>query len=159
MNIRKIESLLKERGWEPEELGDYVYSYKSDEAHDINKGGMCEQIKYLIRAEGETPFLKNFNLNLEDLVYTGKEPPEVGDTIYVGSSFYIDHGEDDFEGGLAEVSEVKEMTSGGKPTPFVSIKERPGTSYNWRILADEQEKLAKEFGTKRSYPDPDIRRG
>ncbi|MCK9543452.1 MAG: hypothetical protein M0R03_15635 [Novosphingobium sp.] len=33
--------------------------------------------------------------------------PKVGDEIYVGSSYYIDHGEDDFDGGLCKIIKVE----------------------------------------------------
>ena len=69
----------------------------------------------------------------------------------------MSHGQDDFVGGLVKVSKVLLGISAGKPTPFVEIKERPGTQYNWLILAEEQEKLKAQFGDKRAYADPDDR--
>lgn len=80
-------------------------------------------------------------------------PPKIGDLIYMRSSLYIDHGEDDFVGGLCEVDHLKKQP--GSNTYFVGVKERPGCSINWDVLSAEQEKLAKKYGTRRGYCDPD----
>lgn len=85
-----------------------------------------------------------------------KKMPEVGQKIYVHSSYYISHGSDDFVGGLATISAVKEGISAGKPCPFVSIEERPGVEYNWEFLEEEQEELKKQFGEEKSHSQPDI---
>jgi len=87
--------------------------------------------------------------------YYAKPLPKVGDDIYVGSSFYLGHGVDDFRGGLCKVFKVKEGISGSKPTHYVSVKERPGHSYNWEFLAERQDKLKEEHGEARGYSDPD----
>jgi hypothetical protein len=81
--------------------------------------------------------------------------PVVGSDIYVGTSLYIDHGEDDFQGGLCTIKHKEMSTSAGKPTWFVTVKERPGVSYNWEILMERQEELKAEFGNNRGYKDPD----
>jgi hypothetical protein len=44
-----------------------------------------------------------------------------GDVIYIGTELYLGHGRDDFRGGLAEVSEVRQDISKGQPTPFVRV--------------------------------------
>jgi len=88
--------------------------------------------------------------------FAGIKIPKVGDKIYVENQFYIDHGEDDVLGGLATVSEVKAGISAGRPAIFVSVKEHPGHSYNWKILAEKQEELAKRFGQQQAKPDPDF---
>ena len=82
--------------------------------------------------------------------------PKVGDEIYIRTSLSIDHGWDDICGGLAKVVRVTSGISAGRPTPFVEVYESPGRSYNWEILAEEQEKLAEQYGTKRAHPDPDF---
>jgi hypothetical protein len=69
---------------------------------------------------------------------------------------YIDHGQDDVDGGLAIVTKVKEGISGGQPTSFVTTKEHPHSGYNWEFLALEQEKLAKEHGITRAKRNPDL---
>ncbi len=81
--------------------------------------------------------------------------PKVGDVIYVRTSCYIDHGEDDVMGGLAHVVEVKPSMSAGEMVPFVSTREHPGRSYNWALLAPEQERMSRDYGVKWAYPDPE----
>lgn len=83
--------------------------------------------------------------------------PKIGDIIYVGSRFYLSHGRDDFVGGKATLTKVEEGMSQGQMVPWVSIKESPTRSYNWEILAQEQEALKEEFGDQWAHPDPDMR--
>jgi len=87
-------------------------------------------------------------------VHTGKEPPKPGDVIYIKSSYYIGHGEDDVCGGKAIVEEVSEGISAGNPTPFVTVH-GVDVSYNWEILAEQQEKLKEQFGDEWAHPCPD----
>lgn len=54
----------------------------------------------------------------------------VGDKIYIETSWYIDHGEDDVQGGLATVSAVRVEKYG----TFVEVKEVPGSGYNLDVL-------------------------
>lgn len=82
--------------------------------------------------------------------------PKIGDEIYVATHLYISHGRDDVVGGRARVTRVDVSTSGGEPCAFVTVAEHPGHSYNWdQMLSQQQDELAKEFGDKRAYPDPD----
>lgn len=81
--------------------------------------------------------------------------PKVGDTIYVPTALYLSHGRDDFHGGKATVSKVTSGISAGEEVPFISVKERPRTSYNWEFLAEKQADLKARFGDTLSYPDPD----
>ncbi len=87
--------------------------------------------------------------------WNGAGVPEVGEDIYVQSAYYLSRGRDDFLGGLCEVAEVRTRTSAGKEVPFVSVVERPGHGYNWEILKEAQEKLAKEYGEYRGRECPD----
>jgi len=85
--------------------------------------------------------------------------PKVGDTIYVDSSFYISHGEDDFVGGKCEISKVeisKRLPIDHCNSIMIEVKERPGTLYNYKYLLEEQDKLKKEFRNKKGHADPDI---
>lgn len=82
--------------------------------------------------------------------------PRLGESIYVPTSMYIDHGEDDIQGGLAEVSSVEKRTSGGKLVWFVKLKEIPNRTYNYDYLHSLQPKLKAEYGDRRAYPDPDV---
>ncbi len=86
-----------------------------------------------------------------------KEKPEPGDMIYVDTHLYMSIGVDDVEGGLATVSKVTMGVSAGNPTPFVSVDEHPGHSYNWVMLSERQEHLKKEFGDLRAHACPDHR--
>jgi len=81
---------------------------------------------------------------------------KVGDKIYIRTSLSIDHGQDDVSGGLATVAKITSGISAGKKTPFVEVKEVPGTSYNWEILAEEQESLRKQYKNQVAHPDPDF---
>lgn len=86
--------------------------------------------------------------------------PKKGDKIYVGSSYYLSHGVDDFEGGLATIEsvDIDEKLDDSNPNKvFVSIKERPDTSYNWKYLQEQQTELAKTYAGKIAHPDPDYR--
>ncbi len=77
--------------------------------------------------------------------------PQEGDDIYVGTHLYLSHGEDDVVGGRAQVIRVEESQWG----PRVEVLEHPGVVYAWKFLAEEQPKLAKDFGDSRAHPDPD----
>ena len=76
--------------------------------------------------------------------------PKVGDLVYVDTSLFVTHGEDDFIGGLCEVISVEDNN-------WIQVKEDPDTSHSWEYLAEMQDKLKKEFGTKRGYLRPDHR--
>lgn len=81
------------------------------------------------------------------------QPPEVGQEIYVPSAFYIDHGRDDFAGGLATITNVELR---GTERYHVTIAERPHCQYSWEYLRKGQEQWAKEYGGRRAHPDPDM---
>lgn len=84
------------------------------------------------------------------MFHTKNSKPKKGDLIYIDTSLYIDHGRDDFRGGLCEISDVR-----CDPQIMVSVMERPGTRYGWEYLSQQQEKLKKTFGERRGYCDPD----
>lgn len=86
--------------------------------------------------------------------YRCKTLPKVGQDIYVDTQLYLSHGRDDFTGGLAQVASVTEEYW-PKATAVVHIVERPGHGYFWHLLEAQQEDLQKQFGNRRSYPDPD----
>jgi len=86
--------------------------------------------------------------------------PVVKQEIYVPTSLYLSHGEDDFVGGLAIISKVQKNEKFGKEHPnyiLVEVEEDPGTLYNWTWLLEKQESLKREFGNKRAFKDPDYR--
>jgi len=84
---------------------------------------------------------------------TKKTEPYVGQKIYVETALYLGHGLDDFEGGLATISQVTDE----KYYIGVKIKERPGTTYNWKYLLEGQEEWKKRFGKNKAHPIPDDR--
>ena len=83
---------------------------------------------------------------------------EIGDIVYISSSFYLSHGIDDFVGGKATVDGVYEEMSGGEITTFITVEENARTSYNWgQLLSKEQKALAERFGNNWAHPQPDHR--
>lgn len=81
-------------------------------------------------------------------LHGGPEMPKPGEDIYVPTAMYIDHGEDDVQGGLAEVVEIK--------NGMIRVEPFPSTYYSWSPgLCEAQEKLKKEFGQGRAHKDPD----
>lgn len=81
--------------------------------------------------------------------------PRPSDTIYLPTSAYIGHGQDDFLGGQCTVACVRPGISGGQPCVYVSVHERPGWEYNWSFLAPQQEGWRERYGTQRGRRDPD----
>lgn len=84
--------------------------------------------------------------------------PKIGDKIYVPSSYYVNRGQDDFEGGLATINRVTANENLPKDHVnywMVGIVGRPVTMYNWSVLFSEQSKLKKEYKGKRAHPSPD----
>jgi hypothetical protein len=95
---------------------------------------------------------------IQDACAAGDVPElRQGDVIYIGTELYLGHGRDDFRGGLAEVSEVRQDISKGQPTPFVRVVQQPDTLHNWRLLASEQKELRQRHGKGWAHPDPDNR--
>ena len=81
--------------------------------------------------------------------------PKIGEDVYVPTSLYLGHGVDDFQGGLCEIVNIEPEISAGKTCLFLEVKERPGHSYNWEVLMQEQDQLKNGFGEQRGYQDPD----
>lgn len=83
--------------------------------------------------------------------------PKVGEDVYVPSALHLSHGCDDVVGGLARVKSVSTGVSRGEQAHFISVIEIPG-GFNWEHhLALQQDKLKREFGENRAYPNPDYR--
>ena len=83
--------------------------------------------------------------------------PQPGDIIYINSSLFITHGEDDVIGGLATVIEVEERPTQGRAVTFVRVEENPESWYNWEHLGPQQEELENYFGESWAYAEPDFR--
>lgn len=83
--------------------------------------------------------------------------PKVGEKIYIPTSLYMDHGEDDVHGGLATISKVELNLNCPQETNriYVYVKEVPGVSYNYIMLIKDQVKLKERYGNQTAYPDPD----
>lgn len=84
---------------------------------------------------------------------------KIGDQIYIPSSFYIDHGEDDVQGGLATIE--KFIFSDYLPEDhinsiFVTFEEIETAQYNYKVLLQKQDELKKEFRDRKAYNDPDF---
>jgi hypothetical protein len=123
----------------------------------------CERTGKAFRTEAEVrksenEFPKHKIEQLRKRIASGKPwTPKVGDLVYVATHLYIDHGEDDVVGGLAQVTKVVESMSGGdRSCKFVDVAQHD-SRYNWtQWLCPEQKDLMKEFGNKVAYPDPDL---
>lgn len=83
--------------------------------------------------------------------------PKVGDIIYVRTELHVYRGADDVIGGKDIVTDVHDSMSAGDMVPFVTVKSRPASSYNWRMLENEQEKLKERFGDSWAHAEPDMR--
>jgi hypothetical protein len=95
---------------------------------------------------------------IQDACAAGRVPElRKGDVIYIGTELYLGHGRDDFRGGLAEVSEVRQDVSKGQPTPFVRVLQQMNTLHNWKMLASEQRELRQQHRKDWAHPDPDHR--
>lgn len=86
--------------------------------------------------------------------------PKIGEDVYCPTALHVYRGRDDFHGGLCKIKSIEKS----KTLPpdhynycFVEVEERPGVGLNWRLLMEQQEELAAEFGNERGYMDPDDR--
>lgn len=87
-----------------------------------------------------------------------KTEPKIGDKIYVPSSLYVYRGCDDFHGGKATINKIERSPYLSKDHPnyiFIGIKERPGHMYNYKVLAEDQKELSKQYKGYKAHPDPD----
>jgi hypothetical protein len=82
--------------------------------------------------------------------------PKVGELVYTDTRMYIDHGMDDVEGGLSQVTRVYKSMSGGDPhCVFIEVAQH-GHGGNWmQSLFRDQKELMARFGNQVAYPDPD----
>lgn len=110
------------------------------------------EFKHLIRLIND---LRKQDSKIKNKLHVGAEPPKVGEDIYVGGSMYIDHGEDDTEGGLAEVTKVEWAPEINGGTFEIEVAELPSKGFYWNSLVNDQEMLKKEHGKSRAHPDPD----
>ncbi len=89
-----------------------------------------------------------------------KNLPKIGDKLYVPSAYHISRGEDDIDGGLATISKVeisKHLPKNHINSIMVKFEELDkATSYNYRILLEQQKELKEEYGDQVAKPNPDI---
>lgn len=85
--------------------------------------------------------------------------PEIGDNIYIKSSFYISRGSEDVCGGLATISEVKideNLEEGNVNKVMVGVDEISRVLYNWKTLLEKQEDYEKLYAGRIAHRCPDI---
>jgi len=84
--------------------------------------------------------------------------PQPGDKIYVFSTLYLNHGIDDFHGGLCTVAATETKRQGDREVTFVEIEEDPGCWMLWETyLEPKQESLKAAFAGQQGHLDPDVR--
>jgi hypothetical protein len=102
---------------------------------------------------------ENIPKRKEEITIADLEKVKPGDILYVPSSFYIGHGEDDIAGGKAVVKEViKDSRLSPDNSNYYSVKFqnfRNGLSYNLRSLLEEQTKHKIRYKNAIAHPDPD----
>ena len=81
------------------------------------------------------------------------EIPKIGDIIYIGSEASLWHGRDDIQGGKAKIISV----NGDGDNVWIVVEEFSDSSYNWKHLKDDQDKLREKFGDSFARPNPDFR--
>jgi len=84
--------------------------------------------------------------------------PKIGMNIYIPTSLYISHGQDDIAGGLATISDIefnKTLPSDHYNYCMIEVKEIPNEGYNWNWLMENQEEWEKEYGVNIACPCPD----
>ena len=87
-----------------------------------------------------------------------KMKPKIGNKIYIPTRMYVDRGEDDIQGGLAEISKVhinKNLPENSDNKLFVSFVGIHGRQFNYKSLMRDQEKLSKRYKDQIAKPDPD----
>jgi hypothetical protein len=86
------------------------------------------------------------------------EDVKPGDELYIGTSLYIDHGEDDVCGGIAVVEEIiyKPVPANPVNSWFADFVGIDGHRYNLSILLERQDELREEYGDRIAHNCPDV---
>ena len=81
-----------------------------------------------------------------------------GDELYVPSSYYSDHGQDDICGGIATIESCKPypVDNGPEVEWTVVFSELPGRSYFLTYLLSKQEGLREAYGDRMAHRCPDV---
>lgn len=87
--------------------------------------------------------------------------PVVGEEVCVGSSFFLSRGRDDFCGGMARISKIRDERDSGSAALInrlmVVLEENPGTQHNWYHLIEEEPENLERHGDQRAHLCPDHR--
>lgn len=84
---------------------------------------------------------------------------KIGDKLYIPSAYFISRGEDDFEGGLAEIDRIetkKHLPEKHCNRIMIGFKENPSAMYNYNYILEGQEEWSKEYSGRTAHPNPDI---
>jgi hypothetical protein len=109
------------------------------------------------KPDGARPRMNWYNRMIARIA-TWRARPRVGQWIYVPGSYYLSHGQDDFDGGRCKIAKVIAANLNGSFGYTVEIEEQPGVGYNWSgYLEPQQEKLRARFGEQRGQSNPDRR--
>jgi hypothetical protein len=86
--------------------------------------------------------------------------PVVDEPVYVGSSYYIDHGEDDFCGGKATIRSIEREWFPTNPYNALSVTlhEHPGHQHNWYALMESEPETRERYDGE-AHPCPDVPSG
>jgi hypothetical protein len=86
--------------------------------------------------------------------------PKEGDKLYLPTQMYISRGDDDIQGGIAEIDRIeisKKLPIEHYNSIMVGFKEiGEGRSWNYRYLLENQEEWSQKYAGKTAKPDPDI---
>lgn len=84
--------------------------------------------------------------------------PIIGEKIYIPTSLYIGHGEDDVAGGLVTVKKINisnHLPEGHCNSIMIEVNEVKGHGYNWKVLLEHQEEYKERYGNQIAHNDPD----
>lgn len=86
--------------------------------------------------------------------------PEIGQKIYIPSSFYLSHGRDDIQGGKTEITKVyfsNHLPEDHYNYIMVNVKGLPvSKTYNYRYLMENQKEWKDKYKDTVAHPDPDL---
>lgn len=80
--------------------------------------------------------------------------PEIGNKIYVPSSYSFSSPSEDVSGGLATIKNIEKLANGDF---IINVEEHPNFKdrYGWKKLISEQDELMKEYNGKLAKANPD----
>src|SRR5205807_2172228 len=82
--------------------------------------------------------------------------PQKGESCWLPTRLYIDHGWDDFHGGKATITGVDIDWLCANPFNRLTITTAESErSHNWLVLMEEEESNRASYGDEPAYPDPE----